>query len=101
MTHAPVRRVALGSRTVTRDECADLLALACRAERRIAPDPKATTIVWLEIFGDLSYEDGRRLALEHYRSSTDPLMPAHLLNRRYREKIMERAFGTADPNAGF
>jgi len=80
--------VALGSRTVTRDECADLLALACRTERRTAPDPEATTTVWLEIFGDLAYEDGRRLALEHYRSSANPLMPAHILTRRYREKIM-------------
>src|SRR5581483_11879725 len=71
---------------MTRDEVVDLLTLiSARDNRNIG---QITVMAWLGDVGDLDFDDAARAVGEHFRESTDWLMPAHIrrIVRRYRDE---------------
>ena len=77
----------------------DLLTLAAKYDNRRFDD--ATVVAWQEIFADQPYDDCRTAVVRHFASTTDYLMPVHVLRgandldrerrRREREASERRA----------
>jgi hypothetical protein len=61
---------------MTRDEVIDLLSLAAAFDRR-KPDG-ASADAWHLAVGDLSFDDAKLAVVDHYRESSEWLMPAHV-----------------------
>jgi hypothetical protein len=64
---------------MTRAEVATLLTLAAARDRRTIG--QADVAAWFEDLGDLNYADAREALGDHFRESTDWLMPAHIRTR--------------------
>jgi hypothetical protein len=64
---------------VTRNEVIDLLTLIASFDRRTAG--KTDVAAWQATVGDLAWPDAQAAVVEHYRESTEWLMPAHIRQR--------------------
>lgn len=58
-------------------ETHDLLTLAATLDRRRFDD--ATVVAWQEILADQPFDDCRTAVVRHFASTTDYLMPVHVL----------------------
>jgi hypothetical protein len=75
---------------MTRSEIALLLgACAARDQRTIG---ETDVLAWHEDIGDLDFEDARAAVSQHYRESTERIMPAHI--RRLVRIIRDRRRAT-------
>ena len=64
---------------MTRNEVIDLLTLTASFDRRTAG--KTDVAAWQATVGDLAWDDARAAVIDHYRESTEWLMPAHIRQR--------------------
>lgn len=64
---------------MTRNEVIDLLTLIASFDRRTAG--KTDVTAWQAAVGDLAWPDAQAAVIEHFRESTDWLMPAHIRQR--------------------
>jgi len=55
---------------------AKLLGLAASFDQRTTGE--ADDQAWLAVLGDLDFDDARAALLDHYRDSTERIMPAHI-----------------------
>lgn len=78
---------------VTAVEAVALLAFASGHDHRKRDDD--TAAAWAEALADINYEDARSVILNHYRTSTDWLMVAHIVNG---VRALESARIAAAPN---
>lgn len=69
-----------------RSEISVLLAACAARDARTVGE--ADVEAWFEDLGDLDFEDARQAVSQHYRESTDRIMPAHIrkLSRIIRDK---------------
>jgi hypothetical protein len=61
---------------VKKSEVARVLTRAASFDQRTLGD--ADVDAWFQVIGDLDFAECMAKVIEHYRSSTDRLMPAHL-----------------------
>lgn len=61
---------------MTPDQAAELLTVACAYDSR-RPD-RARAIAWADALGDLDADDCVNAIRQHYRVSTEWVMPAHI-----------------------
>lgn len=80
-------------------ECAALLTLAARIDKRTVGEQDVEA--WVEILDDVDFSDARLVLRGHYRSSTEWLMPAHVVQgvRALRRERLDAA-GDAAAYAG-
>lgn len=78
---------------VTAPEAVALLHLASGFDNR-KPD-RETTTAWAEALEAVDFTDARSVIVEHYRTSTDYLMPVHVVRG---VRALETARITAAPN---
>lgn len=77
---------------MTRDEVVDLLTLiSARDNRNIG---QITVMAWVGDVGDLDFDDAARAVGEHFRESTDWLMPAHI--RRIVKRLRDERLANSD-----
>lgn len=78
-------------------QMADLLNLISSTDGRNLT--QQMPVAWMEIIGDLDFEDSKAAVVEHFQSSTEWLMPAHVRAgvKRIREKRIVAA-GPVDPS---
>lgn len=76
---------------MTIDETVDVLTVAAAYDRRTIG--QADAIAWHAAIGDLPFRDARQAVIDHYRESTDWLMPAHV-----RERVDAVRFGRLRQN---
>lgn len=81
-------------------ETDQLLTVIQNLDKRKIDD--ATVLLWQQILGDLDYADCVRAAINHFRESTDYLLPAHIVagartieRERIREENQRRALEAA------
>ena len=60
-------------------EAGKLLALMALYDNRTVGN--ADVLAWLKVIGDLSYQDAETAVTEHYRDTTERIMPAHVRQR--------------------
>lgn len=75
------------------DEMVDLLSLISARDNRTVG--RATVLAWLEDLDGIDFRDARRAVTQHYRESTDWLMPAHI--RDHVRAIREERLGPPGP----
>lgn len=61
---------------MNRSEVANLLAVIQTYDQRTVGE--TDVIAWHGAVGDLAFNEGRDAVLEHYKTTTDRIMPAHL-----------------------
>jgi len=64
---------------VNAEQAGQVLAKCASYDRRKTGD--ADTIAWLQVLGDLPYDDCIAAVVAHYTDSTDWIMPAHVRRR--------------------
>lgn len=63
--------------TMRKSQVADVLTLAASFDARTVGN--ADVEAWFLAIGDLDFEETMAAVIEHYKTSTDRLMPAHLI----------------------
>lgn len=61
------------------EQAGQVLAKCASYDRRKTGD--SDTIAWLQVLGDLAYDDCIAAVIAHYSETTDWIMPAHIRNR--------------------
>lgn len=84
---------------MNREEVGALLAIISSADkRRMFDDLDVTT--WHHLVGDCSFAEARDAVVQHYRSSTQSVMPAEILVRVNKERAKRRE-SVVEPPAPF
>lgn len=80
------------------DDIVQLLALISSTDGRKLG--RHTPAAWMEILGDYEYADCRAAVIEHFRTSTDWLTPAHIVRavKAQRGKRLKAIGGPVQPN---
>lgn len=76
---------------MTRDDAGLLLRYIASRDGRKVDD--AIAAAWFDDLGDIGYEDARAAVGEHYRTSEDKIMPAHIRYRVRATKLQQQPDG--------
>jgi len=71
------------------EDCGKILALACSLDPRLRPPTESDAVVraqtWSAALMDMPFDFAAKAVINHYRDSTDAIMPAHL-NRQWKSQ---------------